>query len=107
MQRREDLVSYDFQGWPIFKMTLKEVLLGLGGKIIDDKHILFDDEKMNLYPRIFIDDGMAYGVDECYITEVSCGKDFINIFREPIPSKKRYKELLERWDEDTKLINNA
>ena len=36
---KEKLVGYDFQGWPIFKMTLKEILLGLGGKEEDNKII--------------------------------------------------------------------
>ena len=108
MQRKEDLIGYDFQGWPIFKQNLEELLLDLGGKIIDNK-IVFDKNSPYLkeYPTIFIDDGMAYGTDKSYSICAECFKDgnkhYINIFREKEPSKEKQKELFNRWDEDNKL----
>lgn len=68
-------LGFDFQGWPIRKMSL--------GEIIKDSQIFeHDDEKgffyikddsplLKLYPRTLEDDGMGYGVNEKYITEVS------------------------------------
>ena len=41
MIRKEDIVYYDFQGWPEYKMNLREVLMALGGKIEGDT-ISFD-----------------------------------------------------------------
>ena len=29
MRRKEDIVCYDFQGWPEYKMNFREVLAGL------------------------------------------------------------------------------
>ena len=71
---KEKLVGYDFQGWPIFKMTLKEVLLGLGGKEEDNK-IIFDanDPSMKIYPSILEDDGMGYGAINGACTDIYWG----------------------------------
>ena len=41
MNRIEDIVYYDFQGWPEYKMNLREVLMALGGKVEGDT-ISFD-----------------------------------------------------------------
>lgn len=64
-------INYDFQGWPTYIMTLKEILMELGfteneGKLSIDSN----NEILNAYPRLLTDDGMGYGVDEEYITEV-------------------------------------
>lgn len=32
MRKTEDIVFYDFQGWPEYKMNLREILLALGGQ---------------------------------------------------------------------------
>ena len=71
MNRIEDIVYYDFQGWPEYKMNLREVLMALGGKVEGDT-ISFDlkDPLMDVYPRILADDGMGYGVDENVIVSV-------------------------------------
>ena len=41
MNRKEDIVYYDFQGWPEYKMNLREILIALGGKVEGDT-ISFD-----------------------------------------------------------------
>ena len=73
----ENIIDYDFQGWPIRKMTVREILerLGVTDYKIEDEHIL------DLYPRLLEDDGMGYGVNTQYITEVSYGDDYVNMFR--------------------------
>lgn len=96
MNRIEDIVYYDFQGWPEYKMNLREVLTALGGKVKGDT-ISFDlkDPLMDVYPRILVDDGMGYGVDENVIVSVSFGqqRDCINIFREKKPTDEQQAEL--------------
>ena len=101
MKTREDLIDYDFQGWPIFRMNLKEILLALGGTI-DGNSLSFDINNpiLSAYPRILMDDGMGYGVDDSAIVSVGANEEYINIFREPIPSKKRLAEVLKQWDKD-------
>jgi len=71
MRRTEDIVCYDFQGWPEYKMNLREILLALGGQQ-DGDYIKFpsDAPLMEIYPRILVDDGMGYGVDENVIVSV-------------------------------------
>ena len=87
MNRIEDIVCYDFQGWPEYMMNLREVLMALGGKV-DGDMISFDlnDPLLGVYPRILVDDGMGYGVDENVIVSVDVDRSesIINIFREKL-----------------------
>jgi len=110
MNRKEDLIYYDFEGWPIFKKNLKELLLSLGGKQENGK-IIFDenDPSMDVYPILLEDDGMAYGVNEQIITEASVFTDednntHVTIFKENIPSEKMLKELFKRWEDDEEIV---
>ena len=95
MNRIEDIVYYDFQGWPEYKMNLREVLMALGGKVEGDT-ISFDlkDPLMDVYPRILADDGMGYGVDENVIVSVDPDRQegVINIFREKRPTDEQQAE---------------
>lgn len=113
---KEKLVGYDFQGWPIFKMTLKEVLLGLGGKEEDNK-IIFDanDPSMKIFPSILEDDGMGYGVNKQCIVEAEVFKSneentdkiYVNIFRADIPTEKEQNRLFDRWNTEEKEFREA
>lgn len=65
-------ISYDFQGWPMYAMTLWEILAELGfkkenGKVVGE----IDEDLLNAYPRVLRDDGMGYGVESRYVCEVS------------------------------------
>ncbi len=95
------IVYYDFQGWPEYKMNLREVLMALGGKV-EGNTISFDlkDPLMDVYPRILVDDGMGYGVDENVIVSVDPDrqKGFINIFREKKPTDEQQAELARQAD---------
>ena len=83
---------YDFQGWPVYKKTLREVLEGLGATV-ENGVIGFktDNPVLDIYPRVLHDDGMAYGVDPRFITEAFADtKDmYINIFAEPEREEKK------------------
>ena len=82
-------------------MNLREILEALGGSC-ENGIICFDerDPLMEIYPRILMDDGMGYGVDENVFVEVDFDKQrgVINIFREKTPSKEQLKELDRMWD---------
>ena len=114
MNEREKLVGYDFQGWPICKMNLKEILCACGATKKDGKLFFdLDDPVLNVCPTILTDDGMGYGVDDNCIVDAgrfteSNNKNediiYINFFREPIPTEEQQKELFERWDEDEKTV---
>ena len=115
-RNKEALVGYDFQGWPIFKMTLKDLLLGLGGKEEDNK-IIFDanDPSMKIYPSLLEDDGMGYGINEQCIVEAdvfksndeNADKIYVNIFRADIPSEKEQNKLIDRWDIEEREVLEA
>lgn len=101
MNRIEDIVYYDFQGWPEYKMNLREILVALGGKV-EENTISFDlnDPLMDIYPRILMDDGMGYGVDKNVIVSISFGqqRDYINIFRAKKPTYEQQAELIRQAD---------
>lgn len=82
-------------------MNLREILIALGGKVEGDT-ISFDlnDPLMDIYPRILVDDGMGYGIDENVIVSVDPDKNerFINIFREKKPTDEQQAELARQAD---------
>ena len=82
-------------------MNLREILVALGG-VYENGKISFDekDTMMEVYPRILIDDGMGYGVDENVIVEVDYDREQedIKIFREKNPTEEQRKELDSKWD---------
>ena len=81
-------VSEDFQGWPVKIKTLREILTEIGFKEKDGVFgIDISNDILDAYPRLLTDDGMGYGVNERYITELSVFKDndgtkCVNIFAE-------------------------
>ena len=82
----------DFQGWPIYGLTLREVLKELGFETKDGLFSISDDsEILDAYPRLLEDDGMGYGVDEQFLT---VGDDYV--YDTEIDTLKRnYKPLAE------------
>lgn len=105
MHTEEDIIGYDFQGWPIYKMTLKEILFSLGAKE-KDNFIGFpkDCNILSIYPVRFYDDGMGYGVDEQFITEADVvDNSFISIFTD---KKWPDEELEKERKEQEEFIKN-
>lgn len=68
-------IGIDFQSWPIYAMTLREILKSLGFEEDSETVTLIKNEETNRlldsYPYLLEDDGMGYGVNAEYITEVS------------------------------------
>ena len=106
MRKTEDIVCYDFQGWPEYKMNLREILLALGGQQ-DGNFIKFPSNTplMDIYPRILVNDGMGYGVDENVIVSVDIDPqdEYINIFRERKPTDEEQAELARQEDSHMNL----
>jgi hypothetical protein len=67
-------ICTDFQGWPEYAQTLREVLLSLGFEEDDKTITLVKSEETNklldAYPRILHDDGMGYGIHQGFVTVV-------------------------------------
>ena len=68
-------IGTDFQGWPVYAMTLREILERLGFEEDSKTITLIKSEETNrlldAYPYLLEDDGMGYGVMAEYVTEVS------------------------------------
>ena len=83
MKNEEDLLTYDFEGWPVYRMTFREMLEQLGCKQTMSGDWQIDEEILDAYPRVMEDDGMGYGVNEKWITEFSDNHGmYINCFVE-------------------------
>lgn len=54
--------------WPIYAKNLREILEELGCIEIDNGVFKIPEELLTAYPVTLQDDGMAYGVNEMYIT---------------------------------------
>lgn len=89
MKNKENIIGFDFQGWPIYKITIREMLKQLGA-IERDGWIGFENDSkiLDLFPVTFEDDGMGYGANEQFITlvDVASDKSYVNIWREPFYS---------------------
>lgn len=109
MLNKEKLISYEVVGgWPIYKKTLKELLLQLGA-IEKDGVLGFPVESpiLNLFPVRLESDVMGYGVNEQWFTEASSdGTSFINIFTEKELSKEKLDEYIKEVEEETKRIKD-
>ena len=112
-------IGYDFQGWAINAMNLREILESLGFRKNDagEYAINSDNPILDAYPQLLEDDGMAYGVNPQYITEAQdetfddqiSGQDVkvFNIFREPQHDLKEDLDWLKRtYPEETEENND-
>lgn len=109
-------IGYDFHGWPVKAMTLREVLEGLGfTKDGDGGYTLSGDVPiLDAYPRLLSDDGMGYaGREEFVINAASTlhdakieGQDIrvFNVFKD-ITTEVRKKE--EEWEAWTKAVDSV
>ena len=85
-------IRTDFQGWPVNAKTVREILEDLC--IWNKGNIFrFSNEILDAYPKLFDDDGMAYGVNPRYISEVDKNEIYtdeelrekvFNIFGDPL-----------------------
>lgn len=110
-------LCYDFQGWPVKALTLREILLSLGFEEDTETITLIKSEEayklLDSYPRLLEDNGMGYGVNEQYIVEVdnSVYDDTIadekvnvfNLFREKVVMKEVIEMRKEREEFEEKL----
>lgn len=68
----EKVVNFDYQGWPEYKHTIKDLIIAFGGVYNEEtkKWEIPDIGNLNTVPRLLEDDGMGYGVNERYIIGV-------------------------------------
>lgn len=90
-------IGTDFQGWPVKAYTVEEILRQIGAEESDSVFIIKKDNPiLKAYPCLLEDDGMAYGVNPQYVTEVDTeiyDKNIIGIeYVEDKDSEIGYKE---------------
>lgn len=82
MRNKKDIIDYEFGGWPIYKMSLCEILKDLGAVEIDGNLIFTNSKSLEqIYPIVVTDDGSGYGVDEQFVSSVSRIDDKVILFR--------------------------
>lgn len=76
-------IGTDFQGWAVNAHTLEEILRQIGAEETEDGFVIKKTNPLlNAYPLLLEDDGMAYGVNPQYVTEVDIDtydKDIMSI----------------------------
>lgn len=73
---KENIINFDFQGWPEFKMSIKDIIERLGGKLNEEtnKWEIPNSYWMVQCPTILHDDGMGFGVNDEYIVDINVDK---------------------------------
>ena len=72
-EKKENIINVDFQGYPEFKMSIKDIIEKLGAVYNKEtnKWEIPNEEWLECFPMIIEDDGMGYGVNEQYIVDAS------------------------------------
>ena len=65
---KENIIGIDFQGWPIYKLTIRDILERLGFQKMENEGNIYwriedNNQILNISPNILTDDGMGYGID--------------------------------------------
>lgn len=74
MKTEEDKLYTDFQGQPVYRMTLEEMLPKMGFEKIDTMGFSYwrireDNPLLKQYPVVYHDDGMGYSPTTEYIID--------------------------------------
>ena len=98
-EKKENIINVDFQGWPEFKMSIKDIIEKLGAvynKETNKWEIPNEDWLDYCFPISLEDDGMGYGVNGQYIIDVDIDKNgnTCNIWRDAaLENAPLYAEL--------------
>ena len=70
---KENIINFDFQGWPEFKMSMRDIIERIGGKLNEEtnKWEIPNKDWMVQCPTILHDDGMGCGVNAEYIIDIN------------------------------------
>ena len=72
----KEVLRYDFQGWPMFKQTVKDFLDELGIEIVSIK----DESILNKPLVLKRDDGMAYCSKSDFVEDVYNDEDEVQLW---------------------------
>ena len=82
LENEDKIIGFDFQGWPIYKMTIRDILTTLGATFNKDanRYEMENSERLDMFPTILEDDGMGYGVNEMYVSEIDIDNESCHIW---------------------------
>lgn len=110
-EKYENIIGFDWQCWPIYKLNLKDILIQLGASIVDGR-IGFDenDPILDIFPIRLTDDGMGYSPTMEYITCIDRFNDnneeVINIWTEPQHSQEEIDKFINDCEYTNKILAN-
>lgn len=103
-EKYKDVIGTDSQGWPLYKLNLRDILIQLGANIVNGR-IGFDENNciLDIYPTRLIDDGMGYGVGEQYVVDAEvfqCENEepIIHIWTEPQHPKEEIDQVIQDFE---------
>ena len=114
-RKDENIIGQDFQGWYIYKMSLREILMELGAELVtagNKSYLALENTNpiLDAFPRTYEDDGMAYPINERAIVEVNdeiyvtkLGDRAFNLFVDCV-NPKMIKKLKKEYEKMSKLI---
>lgn len=113
-QREGIEIAEDFEGWPIYKRTIKWILDKLGAEEEDTR--IFDtktnqdyacfkipSELLEKYPQVLEDDGMGYSPQVKYVTDVDAFEGTIRFWID-LQDEKHMRELEKENDDSYSAV---
>ena len=92
LKKDDKIIGFDFQGWPVRKITLGEIIESIGFRKCDRDGAEYyemraDSPIFGVYPIVLEDDGMGYGSNERFVTEIEANdktgdNHYLSIFAE-------------------------
>lgn len=82
--KNKNIIGFDFQGWPIEKISLETIIERLGGVYNEQTgNYEIPKDELQVYPKVYTDDGMGYGAMGWYVTDIDYSdNDICNIWIE-------------------------
>ena len=80
--KNNDIIGFDFQGWPVEKLSLESILERLGATYNKETgNYEIPKDELQVIPKVYTDDGMGYGAMGWFVTDIDYSdNDICNIW---------------------------
>ena len=95
---KSKIISFDSQGFPIHKLSLRDIISQLGfvkNEKMNKWEISDDNKILDAFPELLEDDGMGYGVNLENIIEISANREdnrIIGFYEHPMHGVEKFVE---------------
>lgn len=70
LPNEKNIIGLDFQGWPVRKLTLREIITKFGGRLNEETGMYEIDKHLaEAIPTVCTDDGMGYGANVYFVVD--------------------------------------